>query len=502
MKKEISLTLALLAMAGGLLAQEGDVLAKSSVVLAADLPVEQAVLTNAPLVPPYIGRLHAAKVVVNLEVTEVTKRLADGVDYTFWTFGGEVPGRFIRVREGDVVEFHLHNHPSSKMPHNIDLHAVTGPGGGAASTFTAPGHSSQFTFTALRSGLYVYHCATAPVPMHIANGMYGMIFVQPKEGWTPVDREYYVMEGDIYTQGKNGEPGLQYFDNEKAIDERPTYIVFNGAVGSLVGDKALQAKVGETVRIYFGVGGPNITSSFHIIGEIFDKVYTEGGMKLVQENVQTTMVPVGGSTIVEFKAAVPGTFVMVDHSLTRAFNKGAIGMLKITGPENLAIYSGKQSDEIYTGETNSALAGTTSRPSAPVATATTATSPKVASTAPVSKEVQIEHGKKIFMQSCFACHMANGEGLAGVFPPLAGSDFLKADRERAIRIPIKGLTGPVTVNGKTYNNVMPAQPFDDEQLADVLTYVMNSWGNNLGVVSPQDVRRARNEGGQAAVARE
>jgi nitrite reductase (NO-forming) len=211
-------------------------------------------------------------------VKEVTKRLADGVEYTFWTFGGEVPGKFIRVREGDVVELHLNNHPSSKLPHNIDLHAVTGPGGGAASTFTAPGHSSQFTFTALNAGLYVYHCATAPVPMHISNGMYGLILVEPKDGLPPVDREYYVMQGDIYTQGANGDLGLQYFDNNKAIDERPTYIVFNGAVGSLVGDRALQAKVGETVRLYFGVGGPNITSSFHVIGEIFDKVYYEGGL--------------------------------------------------------------------------------------------------------------------------------------------------------------------------------------------------------------------------------
>src|SRR3954470_17377463 len=297
----LALLAALAAPAGLLLAEEAAVAKPSAAPLATDLPVQNAILTHAPEVPAAITRKHAAKVIVHLEVKEVTKRLADGVDYTFWTFGGEVPGQFIRVREGDVVELHLDNHPTSKMPHNIDLHAVTGPGGGAASTFTAPGHSSQFTFTALRSGLFVYHCATAPVPMHISNGMYGLIFVQPKEGWTPADREYYVMQGDLYTQGRNGEPGLQIFDNVKAIDENATYVVFNGAVGSLTGDKALQAKVGETVRLYFGVGGPNLTSSFHIIGEIFDRIYQEGGMKHVQENVQTTMVPAGGSTIVEFK---------------------------------------------------------------------------------------------------------------------------------------------------------------------------------------------------------
>ncbi|MES2695783.1 MAG: copper-containing nitrite reductase [Verrucomicrobiota bacterium] len=471
---------------------EEAVIAKPGLVLAADLPVESATLTLPPLVPPFIGRQHPAKVIVNLEVKEVTKRLADGVDYTFWTFGGEVPGMFIRVREGDVVEFHLNNHPSSKMPHNIDLHAVTGPGGGAASTFTAPGHSSQFTFTALRSGLYVYHCATAPVPMHVSNGMYGLIFVQPKEGWTPVDREYYVMQGEIYTQGRNGEPGLQIFDNVKAIDERPTYIVLNGAVGSLVGDKALQAKVGETVRLYFGVGGPNLTSSFHVIGEIFDRVYPEGGMKYIQENVQTTLVPSGGAAIVEFKVEVPGTFVLVDHSLSRAFNKGAIGMLKVTGPETPLIYSGKEVDEVYLGQASDAGYAASKREAELVAkrAAAIAANPEIVT---ITKEIQMERGKKIFLTSCFACHLANGEGLPGIFPPLAGSDYLKADKNRAIQIVTKGLSGPITVNGKTYNNVMPPQTFDDGQVADVLTYVLNSWGNEGGMVTITDVRRAHAE---------
>ncbi len=252
---------------------------------------ETAVLTFAPNVPPPITRKYATKVVVNLEVKEVVKKIADGVEYLFWTFGGEVPGKFIRVREGDLVEFHLMNHPSSKMPHNIDLHAVTGPGGGAASSFTAPGHESQFSFKALNPGLYVYHCATAPVGMHIANGMYGMILVEPKEGLPPVDKEFYVMQGDFYTAGKFGEEGLQPFDQNKAIDERPTYVVFNGSVGSLVGDKALKAKVGERVRMFIGNGGPNLVSSFHVIGEIFDNVYQEGGILPSQKQVQTTLVP-------------------------------------------------------------------------------------------------------------------------------------------------------------------------------------------------------------------
>ena len=472
-------------------ASEGTVLAKPGAPLAADLPVEIAVLTEAPNVPPPIVRKNSAKVIVNLEVREVVKRLADGVDYTFWTFGGSVPGSFIRVREGDFVEFRLNNHPTSKMPHNIDLHAVTGPGGGAASSFTAPGHSSQFSFTALNAGLYVYHCATAPVPMHIANGMYGMILVEPKDGLPKVDREYYVMQGEIYTAGRHGETGLQSFDPTKAEDERAPYVVFNGAVGSLVGDRALQAKVGETVRILFGVGGPNVTSSFHVIGEIFDKVYVEGGM-ITQHNVQTTMVPSGGSTMVEFKVDVPGTYVLVDHSLSRAFNKGALGMLKVTGPENRQIYSGKEVDEVYLGQASDAGFAASKREAELMAEKekAIAANPQIAG---FTKDIQIERGKKVFLTSCFACHMATGEGLPMVFPPLAKSDFLKADKDRAIKIVLKGLSGPVTVNGKAFNNVMPPQEFTDDQVADVLTYVMNSWGNDFGTVSTPEVKRVRGE---------
>lgn len=483
-----------LVLPGMVWAQDGSILAKpGNGPLAADLPVETAVLVAPPNVPPPIARRHPAKVIVQLEVREVTKRLADGVEYTFWTFGGDVPGRFIRVREGDVVEFHLNNHPSSKMPHNIDLHAVTGPGGGAASTFTAPGHSSQFTFTALRAGLYVYHCATAPVPMHVANGMYGMILVEPPEGLPPVDREYYVMQGEVYTMGANGDSGLQIFDFQKAIDERPPYVVFNGAVGSLTGDNALKAKVGEMVRIFFGDGGPNLTSSFHIIGEIFDRVYPEGAMSPILHNVQTTEVAVGGSTIVEFKTEVPGTYVLVDHSLTRAFNKGALGMLKVTGPESPVLYSGKEVDEVYIGQASDAGTAASKR----VAELEKQRADAIANNPEIThitKEIQMERGKRVFLSVCFACHQSEGQGLPGVFPPLAGSDFLKADKSRAIRIPIKGLSGPITVLGKQYNNIMPPQTqLTDAQIADVLTYVMNSWGNDLGAVSESDVRRSHAE---------
>ncbi|HVY71656.1 MAG TPA: copper-containing nitrite reductase [Verrucomicrobiae bacterium] len=461
---------------------------------------EQAVLTQAPNVPPPLKRSRPTKVIVTLEVREVVKKLSDGVEYLFWTFGGDVPGSFIRVREGDLVEFHLNNHPSSKMPHNIDLHAVTGPGGGAASSFTAPGHSSQFSFKALNPGLYVYHCATAPVGMHVGNGMYGLILVEPKEGLPPVSKEYYVMQGEFYTAGKFGEEGLQFFDQGKAVEERPTYVVFNGAVGSLVGDKAITASVGETVRLFVGNGGPNLTSSFHVIGEIFDTVYVEGGTVASQHNVQTTMVPAGGSVIVEFKVEVPGTYILVDHSLFRAFNKGALGMLKVAGKENLITYSGKEVDAVYLGkqaEAGSAAEKEVAALEAKRREAITA-DPKIAN---LTKEIQVARGKQVFMQTCFVCHQVNGEGVPNQIPPLAKSDFLMADAERSVRIVLQGRSGEIEVNGKKFNGTMvPLNNLSDEDIANVLSYVRNSFGNAGDTVSPATVRKIRSEAPTAPAA--
>jgi nitrite reductase (NO-forming) len=440
-----------------------------------------AILTTAPEVPPPVNRDYPAKVVVNLEVRELDREISEGVTYTFWTFGGTVPGSFIRVRQGDTVEFHLKNHPDSKMPHNIDLHAVTGPGGGASSSFTAPGHEAVFSFKALNQGLFVYHCATAPVGMHVANGMYGLILVEPPEGLSPVDKEYYVMQGEFYTVGKYREKGHQPFDMQKAIEENATYVLFNGAEGAMIGDQAITANVGETVRLFVGNGGPNLVSSFHVIGEIFDKVYQEGGSRY-QENVQTTLVPAGGSAITEFKLEVPGTFVIVDHSIFRAFNKGALGMLKVNGPESLAIYTGKEVDNVYLGDkaVASELAAVTEITKARVLGAQT-------------KEQQIEAGRVLYNGTCSVCHQSNGEGLAGVFPPLAESDYLMDKPiEHTIEIVLNGLSGPIKVNGTEYNSVMPPMSqLNNDEIADILTYVLNTWGNSDGVVKASQIADVR-----------
>ena len=309
-----------------------------SAVQAASPPEVTATLGAPPHVPAPVTR-GPAKVIVTLETTEVRGVLADGVEYEFWTFNGTVPGPMIRVRVGDEVELHLKNNKTSKQIHSIDLHAVNGPGGGATVTQTCPGKETAFRFKALNPGLYVYHCASPHIPTHIANGMYGLILVEPAGGLPNVDREFYVMQGEFYTKGPRGQKGFQAYDSAKAYAEQPDYVVFNGRVGSLVEKGALSARVGETVRIFAGNAGPNHVWSFHVIGDIFDRVYPEGAVgSAPNANVQTTVIPAGGAAIVEFKLDVPGNYILVDHSIFR-IDKGAVGILKAEGTGPAGIFT-------------------------------------------------------------------------------------------------------------------------------------------------------------------
>ena len=298
-------------------------------------------IVRAPTdLPAPVGDRGPKVVRVDLETVEANGLLADGTTFTYWTFNGQVPGPFLRVRVGDTVEVHLKNNPSSMMPHSVDFHAVTGPGGGAVFSNTAPGMETQFTFQALNPGLFVYHCATPMVAQHIANGMYGLILVEPEGGLPKVDREFYVMQGEIYTSGAFGQKGHQLDDVQKLLNETPEYFVFNGAVGALTTQKPLKATVGETVRIFFGVGGPNFIASFHVIGEIFDRVYDQASLTSPPlTNVQTTLVPPGGATVVEFKLQVPGRYILVDHALSR-MQRGLAGYLLVDGPAAPDIFNG------------------------------------------------------------------------------------------------------------------------------------------------------------------
>ena len=291
-------------------------------------------------VPPPIGKRAPQTVRVDLFSVEVEGRLAEGTTFGYWTFNGKVPGPFIRVRVGDTIDIHLKNSADSAMIHSVDFHAATGPGGGAAALQVDPGGEKSMTWKALVPGLYVYHCATPMVAEHIANGMYGMILVEPEGGLPPVDHEFYVMQGEVYSDLPYGQHGSAEFSVDKLLNERPEYFVFNGSVGALSKLHPLQAKVGETVRIFFGVGGPNYTSSFHVIGEIFDKVYTLGGTTSAPlEGIQTVTVAPGGAVIVQFKLDVPGNYTLVDHALAR-LERGLVGVLHVEGPPNPDIYHG------------------------------------------------------------------------------------------------------------------------------------------------------------------
>ncbi len=482
-KTQNLLVLMLTLLAGALIFDGCSKKEESHKVDTSKLPTKEylAELTDAPYVPASRPSKGNAKIRVDLEIIERTERLADGVDYTFWTFGGEVPGKFIRIRQGDLVEFHLHNHPDNMLPHNIDLHAVTGPGGGAEASLIAPGKSAQFTFRALNQGLYVYHCATAPVGMHIANGMYGLILVEPLDGYPEVDHEFYIMQSEFYTSGSFGEKGHQDFDMQKALDERPDYVVMNGAVGAASGDNKMKVNVGETVRLFLGNGGPNLISSFHVIGEIFDKVYVEGG-SMINRDVQTTVIPAGGAAIVEFKCEVPGTLHLVDHSIFRAFNKGAIAQIEVVGEENYNVFTGKQKEEVYLPEGQAVQ---------------TIRSGK---TAAVQEDIpektfneRMEAGQVLYRQNCLACHMENGQGIEGTFPPLVNSDFLQALPDKGVSIITQGLMGEITVNGVQYNNIMPAVSLNNDQIASVLTYIHNNFNNSEGLISAEEVKNWRNE---------
>ena len=284
--------------------------------------------------PGPIGSRPAQVIRVDFETVELKGKLDDGTTYVYWTFNGKVPGPFVRARVGDTVEVHLKNPPDSVMMHSVDFHAATGPGGGADFTQTAPGDETVVTFKALKPGIYVYHCATPSVAHHITSGMYGLILVEPEGGLPQVDREFYVMQGELYTVEAFGTKGDLEMDYDKLVSERPEYFLFNGAVGALTKSHPLYANAGETVRIYFGVGGPNFTSSFHVIGEIFDHVYSMGSVLTPPvSGVQTVTVPPGGATIVDFKIERGGHYVLVDHALSRA-ERGLAGYLIVDGPQN------------------------------------------------------------------------------------------------------------------------------------------------------------------------
>jgi copper-containing nitrite reductase len=325
------------------------VLLSGQTAWAAPLPREQAQLTYAPEVPPPIKRRKPAVVEVHLESGRVLAPVKGEVKYEFWTFNGHAPGPFIRARVGDTLEVHVSNTDTNGMPHNCDFHAVTGPGGGAPVLTVVKGEQHISWFKLLHPGLFIYHCAAPPVMDHIANGMYGLILIEPEKGLPKVDREFYVLQSEIYAKDAPEDATVLTYSHENGLAEHPTFVVLNGRVGSLVGKGALQAKTGERVRIFFGNAGPNFISSFHLIGEIFDNVYREGDLvSPPAHSVQTTLVPAGGATVVELGVEVPGAYTLLDHAIFR-IEQGCVGFLNVTGPPRHEIFCSDQEAQLCKG---------------------------------------------------------------------------------------------------------------------------------------------------------
>lgn len=307
-----------------------------------NLPTEKAILTTAPNVPPPITRDYP--VILDVDLTTVSKleQLTNQYKYEKWTFNNSVPGPFIRARVGDVLNLKITNHDESGMPHNIDCHAFLGPGGGSALTTVNEGETKTARFKLLNPGLYIYHCSVGPVGVHIANGMYGLLYVQPEKDLPPVDKEYYVMQSEFYHEPPEPDDDGQMsstveFSWPHALREAADVVVFNGSEAALT-EKPLKATLDDTVRIFFGNGGPNLTSSFHVIGSCFDKVYRDSDvLSSPGQCVQTVSVPPGGSTIVDMKMVVPGTYTIVDHAIFR-LEKGAKGFLNVSGEPRPTLY--------------------------------------------------------------------------------------------------------------------------------------------------------------------
>ncbi len=308
----------------------------------AALPHVRAELTYAPNVPPPINRHESAIVEVDLTATHKVMPINTMQQYPFWTFNDHVPGPFIRARVGDWLEVHISNTDTSGMPHNVDFHAATGPGGGANLLTVAPGQQHTAWLRLMRPGLFMYHCAVPPMIDHIGNGMYGLILVEPTNGLPHVDREFYIMQSEFYIKDSAPDAKVLEYSREHALDEHPRFVVFNGKDGALRFQDALHAQTGERVRIYFGNAGPDLISSFHIIGTVMDKVFRDGSLSdRPARGLQTTLVTPGASAIVEFIPVVPGVYTFLDHSAAHS-EKGAMGDLAVTGPAKADVYRSDQ----------------------------------------------------------------------------------------------------------------------------------------------------------------
>ena len=322
-------------------------------------PDDEVHISIAPEVPPAMARSDQRTWSVELESIEGICPLdpANEISTEMWGYriaGSDAicgsPGPVLRGRVGDFVTISLTNLASSMHPHNIDFHAVTGQGGGAAALVANPGETRTVHARLLYPGVFMYHCAYGDVPSHIAHGMYGMFIVDPEEPLPAVDHEWSISQSEWYvTRVGEEDQGVARFDPDALLLEEPRYVTFNGRTDALTGDNALTMSTGERARIYFVNQGINLVSSFHPIGSHWDLVYPEAATHPSNRAIrgsQSTLVVAGGGTVVEMDALVPSTVILVDHALVRTFYKGAVGHVVIDGepdPEIFGVPEGQES---------------------------------------------------------------------------------------------------------------------------------------------------------------
>jgi nitrite reductase (NO-forming) len=440
-------------------------------------------------VPQPIGNRAPGVVHVTLTAKEVVGRLdpANGTTYRYWTFNGKVPAPMIRVRQGDTVEVTLQNDPSSHMAHSVDFHAALGPGGGAAFSQAAPGQSKTFAFQATTPGLFVYHCGTPMIAEHIANGMYGLILVEPPGGLQQIDHEYYVMQGEIYTTASRGKTGLQQFSDAKLLQEDPEYFIFNGAVDAVSEQHPLTAHVGDTVRIFFGDAGPNKTSSFHVVGEIFTRDYALGSLTSpALTGVQTASVPPGGAAILELTASVPGRFDFMDHAMAR-MAKGLMGTLEVTGAQNEALmHAGPASPGPGPAESSRISGMTQADVAEAMAKGAVDSAPFAASTRDVTAAATTD--------SMAAMPMRHGGATAAMTVRQPGMVPAPTSLSKSAPSALKELNGCLTLqsDGKVMLKILnsskvyrlEAQPFLFSENANRLVHVSGSVGSVVAIEDP------------------
>ena len=281
---------------------------------------------------------------INLVVKRVISEILPGVTHSFMTFNGQVPAPMIRARQGDTLNITITNPAENETSHSVDLHAVYGTGGGGAYSEVAPGQSKSFAFKATYPGAFIYHCGVSNMDEHISRGMFGMILIEPEEGLPKVDREFYIGQHELYTKESFGQPGEANFNGRAMVKEDPTYVLFNGAVAPFVASRlgTMKAEVGETVRVFMVSGGPNLTSSFHPVGNIWSRAWPQGGLANEPlKFIQTWPVSPGSAFVGDMELQVPGLITLVDHALARVTNKGNAAQIEVIGNENFEILNPK-----------------------------------------------------------------------------------------------------------------------------------------------------------------